>query len=193
MLLTSLLKYRATIRLWSQSETLLGLLRMMGTDRSVVEGILRVYGSPPDGEACLDSISWMPTTVLAPWTGYAMAPGTSANARINTWGFRDDRDRYPRQGQLYRTILTGGSTAYGSGAPSQDATVAGWMEHWLDSLHTPRSGMTYEAINAGLPASTTMPEQVRSGRRRASFAPGRLAGRPEGSRLLRGTGLTSCR
>jgi hypothetical protein len=174
MLLTSLLKYRATIRLWSQSETLLGLLRLMGTDRSAVEGILRVYGSPPEGEAFLDSISWMPPTVSAPWTGYALAPGTSANARINAWGFRDDRDRYPRHGQLYRTILTGGSTAYGSGAPSQDATVAGWMEHRLNSLHTPQSGMTYEVVNAGLPASTTMHEQVLIHSRLRDIQPDRI-------------------
>jgi hypothetical protein len=107
MLLTSLLKYRAAIRSWSQSETLLGLLRQMGAEPSVVEGILRVYGSPADGEAFLDGISWAPPTVLAPWTGYALAPGTSANARINAWGFRDDRERYARRGCLFRTILAG--------------------------------------------------------------------------------------
>lgn len=81
MLLTSLLKYRSTIRAWSQTETLLGLLRQTGTEAAFADDLLRVYGSPPEGERFLASISWTPPTVVAPWTGYALAPGAIPGSR----------------------------------------------------------------------------------------------------------------
>ncbi len=153
-----------------RTETLLGGLKHVHTPAEDMPGILAIYGLKPGEEKKLADIAWVPPPVPAPFVGAMAKPGQVANATINEFGFRDRRASYmPKAPGLYRVFVTGGSTAFGSGAESDDATLAGALEKLLRA-----KGRQAEAVTAALPAWTSTHERILIEQRLAALAPDRI-------------------
>lgn len=153
-------------------ETLLGALREKERTPEEVAGVLRVYDREPGEEAFLATISWVPPAVPAPFVGHVARPGTSANARINAFGFRDDRAEYRPDPAVYRVFVTGGSTAFGTGAPRQEETVPAFLERRL--REEAPAGRQVEVVNAAYPAWSTTQERLLITQRLVALGPGRI-------------------
>ncbi len=153
-----------------RTETLLGGLKHVHTLAEDMPGILAVYGLKPGDEKKLADIAWVPPPAPAPFVGAMARPGRVANATINDFGFRDRRTAYlPKPPGLYRVFVTGGSTAFGSGAESDDATLAGELEKLLKA-----GGRAVEVVNTALPAWTTTQERLLVEQRLVALAPDRI-------------------
>lgn len=125
------------------------------------KSISRVYF---DGAAILDrlnDISWSPPNVPAPFVGSIPAPGVYPGTRINSMQFRADRELpIPKPDRTFRIFLTGGSTAYGNGAPDQERTIGGYLAELLKREQTPRTGMNYEVFTMANPAWASTHERI---------------------------------
>lgn len=153
-----------------RTETLLGGLKHVHTPAEDMPGILAIYGLKPGEEKKLADIAWVPPPAPAPFVGAMARPGRVANATINAHGFRDRRSEYlPKPPGLYRVFVTGGSTAFGSGAESDDATLAGELEKLLTT-----GGRAAEVVNAALPAWSTTQERILVEQRLVTLAPDRI-------------------
>lgn len=158
-----------------RTETLLGGLRHVRMPEEDMPGILAIYGLKPGQERELDRIAWVPPGMPAPFVGAIARPGRIANAEINSFGFRDRRQRYmPKPARTYRVFVTGGSTAFGSGAEGDDRTIAGQLESMLNRDLKPRSGLDYQAVTVAVPAWSTTHERIMIENRIADLAPDRI-------------------
>ena len=130
-------------------------------DKKEKTAISRVY---LDGEGIidrLDDISWSVPNVPAPFVGSVPAPGIYRGARINALQFRSTREVVmPKPASTFRIFLTGGSTAYGSGAPDQERTIAGYLSAILARELTPRTGINYEVFPMANPAWASTHERI---------------------------------
>jgi lysophospholipase L1-like esterase len=117
-----------------------------------------------DGEGILErlnDISWSIPNVPAPFVGSIPAPGVYKGARINVMGFRADGEpALPKPEGTVRIFLTGGSTAYGTGAPDQERTIAGYLAAILKRDQAPRTGMNYEVFTMANPAWASTHERI---------------------------------
>jgi len=153
-----------------RTETLLGGLKHVHTPAEDMPGILAIYGLKPGDEKKLGDIAWVPPPAPAPFVGAMARPGRVANATINAFGFRDRRTEYqPKPPGLYRVFVTGGSTAFGSGAESDEATLAGALEKLLVA-----EGRKAEVVTAALPAWATTHERILIEQRLVALAPDRI-------------------
>jgi hypothetical protein len=86
------------------------------------------------------------------WTNTFTGESFPAHIVTNSLGFNDRRefdftqlhDKAPNEKIV---LFTGGSVAWGVGATSTDKTIAGRMEHYLNSL---QSGVKYSVVNLGM-------------------------------------------
>lgn len=158
-----------------RTETLLGGLKHVRTPREDLPGILSIYGLKPGEEEKLGAIAWVPPPVPAPLVGAMARPGRTANATINALGFRDARQSYlPKPPNTYRVFVTGGSTAFGSGAESDAETIAGHLEALLNRERSAATGRRYEVVTAALPAWSTTHERLLIEYRLPDLAPDRI-------------------
>lgn len=158
-----------------RTETLLGGLKHVRMPPEDMPGILAIYGLKPGQEQALDRIAWVPPGMPAPFVGAIARPGRFANAEINSFGFRDRRQRYlPKPPKTYRVFVTGGSTAFGSGAESDGETIAAHLEAQLNRDHKPRTGEDYEAVTVAVPAWSTTHERIMIENRLVELAPDRI-------------------
>lgn len=130
------------------------------------------YEDPAAAARDMDAFSWVPPQSPAPFVGDIAEPGAHDNARINAQGFRWDRDvEMPKPPGTYRIFLTGGSTAYGSGAPSQERTIAGYLAENLEKELGGTAGRRFEVITAANPAWATTQERILTESRLSELAP----------------------
>lgn len=122
--------------------------------------ILRVYPEAHGKEQFLDQVSWYPPHVPVAFLGTAPQEGRWANATINRFHFRDDRKEYgPKPPDEVRVFITGGSVAFGTGAPSQEQTVSALLETVLNGAAEP-PGTSYRVVNAGVPGYASTHERL---------------------------------
>jgi hypothetical protein len=149
--------FRNQIASYAQSET---LGRMLKTQEERESRAAAFY----DSEAALqemDSFSWAVPNVLTPFVGSAPNPGKHGNASINSMQFRSDRElRIPKPQGVYRIFITGGSTAFGSGAPDQQRTIGGYLESLLNSGLSPETDLEYEVFVLANPAWASTHERI---------------------------------
>lgn len=62
-------------------------------------------------------------------------------------------------GSVKRVMVTGGSVAYGYGATSDEATIAGRLQDVLNR-HDARNGWRWEVVNRGFPGATSFQELI---------------------------------
>lgn len=102
--------------------------------------LARAYHEPEAVLEAMEGFTWAVPNVPTPFVGSGPRPGTSGNATINRRQFRSGRELPARkQAGVARIFITGGSVAFGSGAPSQDRTIGGYLETELNrGLSEPR-------------------------------------------------------
>src|SRR4029077_16164144 len=99
--------------------------------------LAKMYDVPAGDRASLvkrlSEIVWVPPYRPAPFVGHIARPVLGDDLFINALGFRDPRPSYVVQPERPgRVFITGGSTAWGSGASSQNQTVSYRLERLLN-------------------------------------------------------------
>ena len=142
------------------SATLAGVLRNAPLSEVQRTGVERAYEDVA-GRALADiadDISWSVPNVPTPFVGSAPQPGEHANATINSLQMRDAREpAMPKPADVFRIFLTGGSTAFGSGAPTQDTTIGALLEQRLQQRG---DGVRYEVFTFANPAWSSTHERI---------------------------------
>ena len=109
----------------------------------------------------LQAVAWVPAYQPAPVVGNIARPQLGDEPHINLLGFRDERQGYViKAPRTVRIFLTGGSTAWGSGASSQKQTISYLLEHLINTQMSRKTGYRYEVINTAFPAWTTTQEKL---------------------------------
>jgi len=129
------------------------------------------YGDPAAATREMDHYSYAVPNVLTPFVGTGPEPGQHDNAFINSLQFRSTREvAMPKPLGVYRIFLTGGSTAFGSGAPSQDKIIGQYLENLLNAETTP-ANLRYEVFTLANPAWTSTHERIIIENRLSELAP----------------------
>lgn len=125
------------------------------------EELAKVYHPREDLLSAMDSFSWNVANTVTPFVGNGPRPGKSANAHINNLQCRSSREIiFPKPKNVIRIFLTGGSTAYGSGAPSEETTVGGYLENLLQRNLNKTSEKKYEVFTLATPAWASTHERI---------------------------------
>ena len=153
----TLLPFKKQIANFAKSET---LGRMLTSQAERQARSLAYYDSQA-AQQNMDNFSWAVPNVLTPFVGNGPRPGQSDNAFINSMQFRSTEElQIPKAPNTYRIFLTGGSTAFGSGAPSQEQNIAGYLNQILNRDLTPISDKRYEVFTAANPAWASTHERI---------------------------------
>jgi hypothetical protein len=109
----------------------------------------------------LQGVAFVPPYRPAPFVGHIARPLLGEEPHINMLGFRDERDTYISKGEkTVRVFITGGSVAWGTGAPSQKETISYLLERLLHERMGGVSGYRYEVVNAAHIAWSTTQEKL---------------------------------
>lgn len=113
------------------------------------ESLAQVYLDPEEAVARMDEFSWAYPNIPAPFVGTVPGPGTSYNATIDKYYLRSPQPlTMPKPADEIRVFITGGSTAFGSGAPSQDRTIGAYLQTFLSQrTDLPGKVRVYTAAN----------------------------------------------
>jgi len=130
-------------------------------DDSEKQELVGIYHDEEKALEEIDTFSWAVPNIPTPFVGNAPMPGQHGNAFINREQFRYEKDiDLPKPDNTFRIFITGGSTAFGSGAPSQDRTIAGYLGRILLQELTPVTKLNYEVVNAANPAWASTHERI---------------------------------
>ena len=150
-----------------QSET---LGQMLSADEKSSYAL--AYENPAAAAREMDHYSYAIPNVLTPFVGTGPEPGQHDNAFINSMQFRSTKEvAMPKPQGVYRIFLTGGSTAFGSGAPSQDKIIGQYLENSLNAETTPAANLRYEVFTLANPAWTSTHERIIIQNRLSELAP----------------------
>ena len=148
--------FKKEIHSYSKAETLGNLL----SDKRK-KSVALAYYDPEGVLKAIDNFSWAVPNVPTPFVGSAPKPGKHNNASINSMQFRADNEvLIPKPSNVYRIFITGGSTAYGSGAPDQKRTISGYLARILNASLTSSTNMKYEVLTAANPAWASTHERI---------------------------------
>lgn len=121
-----------------------------------VAGIFEVSERSMDGlEACyyaddpdFTEITWVGPAMPTPFVNYAPSPGRYYSSYINVQQCRYDEDiTFDKPEGIFRIFLIGGSVAYGAAAPSNNRTIAGYLEKLLNTeSRRKRFGREFQVI-----------------------------------------------
>jgi len=150
-------RFDKVIQWVEQGETLAGVLAVTPLKDEQRNHYARAYtSSAPDTR----SISWSVPNQPTPFVGTAPSPGQHQNAYINSWQMRNREElQMPKPVGVYRIFLTGGSTAYGSGAPSQEQTIGSLLNDLLNKK-LQKIGVRYEVFTFANPAWASTQERI---------------------------------
>lgn len=154
-------RFTSIIDYVEQSETLAGVLRSGGLSALQQDHYLQAYTDSAAVEQHTHTISWAVKNVPTPFVGSAPWPGTQFNATINTWQMRAGHELIsPKPARTFRVFLTGGSTAYGSGAPAQARTIGAYLAQLMNARLAPATGLHYEVFTFANPAWASTHERI---------------------------------
>jgi lysophospholipase L1-like esterase len=134
-------------------------------DPLTAQALAKMYDVPANNRDALikrlSEVVSMPPYWPAPFVGHVARPIVSENLHINSLGFRDRREHFENKDErTVRVFMTGGSTAWGSDASSDDQTISALLEKKLNAEMSPRTGYQYEVINTAFPAWSTTQEKL---------------------------------
>jgi lysophospholipase L1-like esterase len=134
-------------------------------DPLTAQALAKMYNVPAGNRDALikrlRDVMWAPPYWPAPFVGQVARPFSSKNLHINSLGFRDTREHFEnKDDRTIRIFFSGGSTAWGTGASSDDQTISALLEKKLNAEMSPRTGYKYEVVNAALPAWSTTQEKL---------------------------------
>ena len=117
---------------WRHNETMAGAFALAlaaERDPASLIGAENCYYNPPD----FNRVTWVPRDMPVPFVGCAPVPGPLASGFVNSMHFRYAREiEIPKPANVIRIFFTGASTAFGLGASSNDATIGGYLEKYLN-------------------------------------------------------------
>jgi hypothetical protein len=149
---------RMEIISYSRGETLGGVLKAL-LKYEEKENFAKTYYDGTKLMKEMDNFSWAVPNVPTPFVGTGPRPGKNNNAYINSMQFRAEKElEIPKPPNIFRIFITGGSTAFGSGAPSQDKTIAGYLSEMLNRQLA--SSLKYEVFTAANPAWASTHERI---------------------------------
>lgn len=159
---------REKTSLLSAGSVPLSLSQVVGRDIDnplLAQALAGLYDVPIGDRAALakrlQDIIWLPPYRPAPFVGNIARPFFGNNLHINILGFRDEQQSYvSKPDRTVRIFMTGGSTAWGSGASSQRNTITSLLEQILNERVSHATGYRYEVINAAFPAWSTTQEKL---------------------------------
>src|SRR5579864_7562792 len=107
-------------------------------DPLTAQALAKMYGVPADDHDALikrlSDIVALPPYWPAPFVGDVARPFTGENLHINSLGFRDRREHFENKDErTVRIFMTGGSTAWGVDASSDDQTISALLEKKLNA------------------------------------------------------------
>ena len=144
---------------WRQNETMAGAFSLTFSPEraaSALEAVETCYYAPPDFER----VTWSGIDIPTPFLGCAPRPGQLVGGFINGMQFRYAREiDVPKPRTGIRIFVTGGSTAFGSGASSNDTTIGGYLEKQLNEVLLHR-GVRCEVITAAACAWSSTHERI---------------------------------
>lgn len=119
------------------------------------------YLNPKNAIEYMDDYSWAVPTIPTPFVGTAPSPGKHGVAYINKQQFRSrDEVANPKPSGVYRIFLVGGSVAFGSGAPSDESTIAGYLQGIMNKQLSQRTNVRYEVVTAANTAWSSTQERI---------------------------------
>ncbi|MBV7428181.1 MULTISPECIES: SGNH/GDSL hydrolase family protein [unclassified Acidovorax] len=151
-------KFERTIRWVEQGETLAGVLSATKLTDEQRNNYRNAYSDP---SVDTGKISWSVPNQPTPFVGTAPAPGQHHNAHINSWQMRSQQELVnPKPNGSYRIFLTGGSTAFGSGSPSQEHTIGSILGDLLNANATEKDKARFEVFTFANPAWSSTHERI---------------------------------
>jgi lysophospholipase L1-like esterase len=145
---------RQHAQLMQQVETMAGAFLV---DRVPLDGVDKCYF---DDSVDFTRIVWTGRDMPTPFLGFAPQPGPLPGGHINGQQFRyhKDLDR-PKPPGICRIFLIGGSTAFGSGATSNETTVGGYLERHLNE-QAKQYGCRFEVVTAAAAGWSSPHERI---------------------------------
>ncbi len=120
----------------------------------------QAFHDPQRAAREMDGYAWQVPNLPTPFVGSMPAPGRHGSADIGPDQFRGAAEvRSPKPPGTFRIFVTGGSTAFGVGAPSDADTVPGILQRLLEQ-ELAATGRRYEVINAGNPGWSSTHERI---------------------------------
>lgn len=136
-----------------EAETMAGAFAFDGLP---LAGVEKCYHTDPGDFA---KIIWTGRDIPTPFVGFAQQPRSLPECLINDQQFRYRRnlDR-PKPERTCRIFVVGGSTAFGSGATSNETTVAGYLERYLNEPND--YGCRFEVVTAATTCWASAHERI---------------------------------
>lgn len=151
-------RFERTIQWVEQGETLAGVLAVTPLNDEQRNNYKDAYSNPTVDAR---TISWSVPNQPTPFVGTAPSPGAHHNAQINSWQMRNTQElQMPKPAGVYRIFLTGGSTAFGSGAPTQEQTIGSLLNELLVTKLAEKMGLRYEVFTFANPAWASTQERI---------------------------------
>ncbi|MEO6506671.1 MAG: hypothetical protein ABIO87_02715 [Chthoniobacterales bacterium] len=148
--------FRHQVRDYGASET---LGAMLNPDERALAAL--AFKDQATAVGNMSQYSYAVPNVPTPFLGSGPRPGQNNNAWINQMQFRSEREvATPKPPGIYRIFLVGGSTAFGSGAPSQDTIVGAYLERRLVEEMSSLSGRSCEVFTMANPSWTSAHERI---------------------------------
>lgn len=134
-------------------------------DPLTAQALARMYDVPVEDRDelahRLSHVAWIPPYRPAPFVGHMARPFFGDDLHINILGFRDERQSYvSKPDRTVRIFMTGGSTAWGSGASSQRKTISYVLERILNEGVSRITGYQYQVVNTAFPGWSTTQEKL---------------------------------
>jgi len=151
---------RANATLIRDINNLMPLTPILNNSQVRPEEVLGVYEAKVEVSA-LDTFCFDIPKVPTPFVVSAPRPGWFGNAYINHQQFRYGREIVlPKPAEVYRIFLTGGSVAFGGGAPGNGTTISGFLEKILNDSLSATLHKKIEVVNAACPAWCSTQERI---------------------------------
>lgn len=133
--------------------------------------VAQAYLDPEEALARFDTIPWTPPYAAAPFLGFAPAPGEQPGATINALSMRGAAlPGMPKPAGRLRIFVTGGSVAFGSGAPDDARTIGAFLESVLNEPAR-AGGRRFEVFTLAAPGWTSTHERIAIENRLSELAP----------------------
>lgn len=125
------------------------------------ERVIDAYKDPQRANSELNTYAWDIPTLPVPFVGAAPRPGNYHSANINAHQLRSPRElQLPKPPGVFRIFLTGGSTALSVGAPSDEETIAGYLENRLNASTSAGAKRHYEVFTMASSAWASTHERI---------------------------------
>jgi hypothetical protein len=123
------------------------------------------YLDPPKAYIELDDYVWGVPHIITSFVDYAPRPGKFKSTTINSMQFRSSKELIiPKPKNRFRIFLIGGSTAFGSGAPSNETTIGGYLESDLNNkipaFFPLNFEITFEVFTMAVPGWNSTQERI---------------------------------